>query len=623
MGRALKRTGRGKQQSNSVQEYLDLISLQKQQFEQMRSNYTQQNSQLAKSNSMLMIKVADLETKISELVQENVQLRSRVSVTELKFKERLNESFNLLEHDVLQRFDDVVNLFTVIREQQGLQECGIANKKSTLKRFKNTEYGISSPKVVEFNVPINKDNCNNHTESTNEVECSNQQLNDSSSIEINLEETQPLKKKRRKSSRRESLFIPSDFDFSNDSLENALKDFESPKPTDEDRRSIATGTINEEMNHDDIDNEHMNSQEAASMQKTQGLRTTELEEDEREEELDEEILDAEKDLRDDNQHDETANFTHSIIEYFIPEEEDESAEVSNTSKSKLEVYKDNKEKETTFVVATNLQDHSELISSKMPFVQIPLSSQSKIKHSMKPPRLNQRKIVVDEVMPQNGYNDSTRPRRTRGKAVDYKWPSLRAKMRRPTDKLVDATTVTDIHELQVTTNRRLRKSKGVGSARCEELNHSKSLHKEENSIDDNRNRNEAEVNEQEHIEEQIISENNEKNKIVLQLPPVLKERRINESPIRKPMVLKDITNKRYVNQKNKKVLSKKPIVGDISDENSYYIDESSKSSFRLSEDDLSVFDLIGGAKCSSMPKTHRARAKAERQGIKKVTPFKV
>ena len=45
--------------------------------------------------------------------------------------------------------------------------------------------------------------------------------------------------------------------------------------------------------------------------------------------------------------------------------------------------------------------------------------------------------MADEVLPSI---KPERPRRTRGKVVDYTLPSLRVKMRRPSEKLVDATT---------------------------------------------------------------------------------------------------------------------------------------------------------------------------------------
>lgn len=72
--------------------------------------------------------------------------------------------------------------------------------------------------------------------------------------------------------------------------------------------------------------------------------------------------------------------------------------------------------------------------------------------------------MIDEVMPTtcgttNELSDSSRSRRTRGRAINYALPSLRAKMRRPTEKLVDATTVTNIRDLQVITGRTKSSSK--------------------------------------------------------------------------------------------------------------------------------------------------------------------
>ena len=67
------------------------------------------------------------------------------------------------------------------------------------------------------------------------------------------------------------------------------------------------------------------------------------------------------------------------------------------------------------------------------------------------------------------------------------------------------------------------------------------------------------------------------------------------------MPLKDITNKSFTKSSKTRKLSKKAIIGDLGDENSYLFEDnvSSNSSFRLNEEDLSVFDLIGDVKVSS------------------------
>ena len=113
-------TSNPSEQLPQIQQFQDLIDLQKAQFENIKSSYIQQNSQLAKSNSSLMMKIADMEKKVSELVQENVVLRSKLSMSELKYKEKLNSQFQILEKGVYQRFEEVVHIFTTVKKKDCL-----------------------------------------------------------------------------------------------------------------------------------------------------------------------------------------------------------------------------------------------------------------------------------------------------------------------------------------------------------------------------------------------------------------------------------------------------------------------------------------------------------------------
>lgn len=590
MTRAPKKVGVGKLKAGCDQEYVNLINMQKQQFEQMKRNYTQQNTQLAKSNSLQMVKISDLESRISELVQENVQLRSRLSMTDVRSKERLNWCFGVLEQGVFQRFDEVLKIFSGLREEQGL---GKANGK-VLDRVSEQCEGnrMLSGKLVEFNIP--KGSLVGSTERWS-----------GDTIELSGDEVVPMRKKRRKSSRRESLFIPSDFDFSNESQENGVKDFGSPEKTRSPGDSVERDIISEEKTLA-LENENGCREDEEMLNKNNNMiedgPVSESAVFSLHDENNDQDDNASRKNQNDDQLDETGNFTHSIIEYFIPEERgsDEPEHSGNTSNSRIEVYRDASSCDSTS--KNGLESYHESTSLQPSFVQIPVLSQSKIKHSMKPPRSTPRKRVIDEGMPQNGYSNSTRQRRTRGKAVDYKWPSLRAKMRRPTAELVDATTVTDIHDLQVTTRRKLRKAKDAMDMTDNEQQLSSVSNENSNhEICDKR---------------PSLDFKDHATKDTLPIPVEAKE---TQSPRRKPMILKDITNKQPVIQKTKKLLSKRPIIDDINDENSYYHEESSKTSFRLNEDDFSVFDLISDIKSSKITKTHRAKARAEKYTSKKVS----
>ncbi|CDO91879.1 unnamed protein product [Kluyveromyces dobzhanskii CBS 2104] len=384
-------------------------------LEQQKSVYLSQNSQLAKYNSSLMMKITDMENKVSELVQENVSLRSRLSMSELRYREKINGVFQTLEEGFMERFMQINQLFDSVREGEGLQpgrndgdfrsilkhSNGISPKGVKTVGFKNTPNVV---KAYEMDDPILEDH-NEHS---------------GNSIELNEHEVQPLRKRRRKSSRRESLFIPADFEFNDEDPEVEL----NTAVIDEDEPLKTTVNHFEEEQQESTDNDVIE----ASTSPTSNIKSAVATE--------ENVVNTETAPIEDDSY----NFTTSVIEYSIPEESsihDHSHILMETSKPKIDVYDDREE----------LHIHTD---DTMNIIQCAIPSQSKIKHSMKYPR-TRLKGGRDDVMPHTDYekDDEKRERRTRGKAVNYKLPSLRAKMRRPTEKFVDATTVTDIHDLQV------------------------------------------------------------------------------------------------------------------------------------------------------------------------------
>lgn len=69
-----------------IQELQNLMDSQASKVEAIRASYSQQNTQLAKANSSLMMRLSELERKVGELVKENVSLRSTVSMGEFQYK---------------------------------------------------------------------------------------------------------------------------------------------------------------------------------------------------------------------------------------------------------------------------------------------------------------------------------------------------------------------------------------------------------------------------------------------------------------------------------------------------------------------------------------------------------
>ncbi|KAM3162214.1 Shugoshin [Lachancea thermotolerans] len=558
-----------------IQQFQDLIDLQKSEFETIRSGYTQQNAQLAKSNSSLMIKVREMDKSVSELIQENVLLRSKLSMKELQFKERLTCHIQVMEKGVLQRFEEILHMFASIRRREGLEpppenlmerSSFFSEPKSILKRNRASSGG-KNPRgsTIAFD------------ETENQVfspQADRQQENASTRTE---QIPSPPSKKRRKSSRRESLFHPSDFEFSDDE-ENA----------------------NSSPGMDAVDSPQLPSEPITSNENVE-LDTARVGMESQQEPVEE-----------------PCNLTNSLIDYSIPEEvpEGEQESFSADTSSKVSVYRDNRDILNTRSIAYS----TELSSERSPgnqgaakdsqhpsFIQNSTSSQKKVKHSMKS-RGGQKKMI-DEVMPTtcgttNELSDSSRSRRTRGRAINYALPSLRAKMRRPTEKLVDATTVTNIRDLQVITGRTKSSSKSRDGTPFYDENSVQNLPPQPSNMIPGsvyeKPKNVTPTSHEKTKEASILNDAQE---------PSANVESIN---VAKLNPLKDITNKAPAKPSNKtKKLFKKPIVGDLGDENSCSLDESSGShsaSFRVNEEDLSVFDLLDDLKTNKAPKTHRARA---------------
>ncbi|AJU08658.1 BMC_2a_G0049930.mRNA.1.CDS.1 [Saccharomyces cerevisiae] len=564
-----------------IQEFQNLMDLESQKVENIRQSYSRQNSLLAKDNSILKIKVNSLEKKISQLVQENVTLRSKTSISEAIYRERLSNQLQVIENGIIQRFDEIFYMFENVRKNENLPSSSL---RTMLKRTssRSRSCSLSSP-----------------TYSKSYTRLSNHENNLSHESSFNKDDGPDLepKAKKRKSSRRQSMFVST-----------------SLEPEDE------TGE-NEPMMENSSVEVLAESHESAQVEETIDALNPEEE-----------------------NSDSVSNFTNSIIEYSIPEENPTEPEHSS---SKLEIFNDSTNMLSTVpsnplplplpgpsaTLPTTTSDASTVYPSSSSSTNS--HPKTKIKHSMKPPRIELKKKVIDEVMPVSNMSSNseisfTRTRRTRGKAVDYTLPSLRAKMRRPSEKLVDATTVIDIHDLQV-------------SKRNRETSHKrKSL--SQDSIPDEPQLREVVVSKdygtpkgkktEDEIHEDTAhlmatSNNNSNNKNEKKLTS-------NNSP-KKSSPLLDITNKSENKKKSTrtKKLFKNAIVNNLSDENSttrpsksskgtsnnnnnYNNFDNNNSninnvnnksvSFRLNEDDLAVFDLFGNGKAvKHQPKTYRTK----------------
>lgn len=549
-----------------IQELQNLMDSQTSKVEAIRASYSQQNTQLAKANSSLMMRLSELERKVGELVKENVSLRSTVSMGEFHYKKRLSEQLDVLENGISHRVEEIFHMFDRVRMKENLSPEPSLSRfnelKSILRNRRTSGSSLDGRKSANSIQFMETDDQSVHTGSagSNETTESNDRQDDESS-----------RKKRRKSSRRESIFLPTDFDFPYHEPEPEPEPEKEPEP---EPRKVSDDVSEDEQLEPSIESHAANDVVA----------------------------------QDDNEGSDHAeasfNFTNSIIEYSIPEEvaPSTSAGTDQLSSSKIEVFRDEPEAVIT------LQKEREINDAAF----VPLSTQNKVKHSMRTPGARGRSKIVDEVMPttNNGSGacdiDFTRARRTRGKAIDYTLPSLRAKMRRPTEKFVDATTFTSIHELQVTNARKkdrrhqprrsnapITLKESVVDTPDNQIAKTQSKGKEETLAVS-----EATLPDQ---PKPLVAHKPEstmiKNKITFQDKPILK----------------DITNKPKANKTRK--LLKNAIINDICDTQPSAHDEtfdssgSNGSSFRLHEEDLSVFDLIGSNKVKPSNKTYRAKFK--------------
>ncbi|SCU77605.1 LADA_0A01288g1_1 [Lachancea dasiensis] len=574
----------------AIQQFQDLIDMQKEDFENIRVGLSQQNLQLARSNSGLMVKIREMDTSVSELIQENVGLRSKLSMKDSQLKQRLEETISTLERGVFQRMDEILHMFASVRQREGIEapaesllhrSAPFNEPRSILKRNRSSHPRSAETSHIGHRSSVATIAFN---ELQNEVFSPEHNSPTKSASEPRLS---PAPKKRRKSSRRESLFHPSDFEFS-DNSDHEESSAKAPEPT------AYIGTTAPPLGYHGSSNQ--NEVDVPTEADTFMSATPP-----------EPIEDV-------------CNFTNSLIEYSIPEEIPERAVensiVSDTS-SKLPVYHDSvqdTQTETTHILPDSLQNSIERAhvanpdSHKSSF-KSSMSSQEKVKHSMRS-RGSQKKMI-DEVMPTSTcgstseLSDTSRTRRTRGKAINYAQPSLRAKMRRPTEKLVDATTVTNFRDMQVEGNRRKSRSGSRdGTPFIEDSTKRDSAIPASHETTESENKNTEKKNDP---EPQKLA-----NPAKIDMNP---------PTIPKLNPLKDITNNAPAKSSMKtKKLFRKAIVGDLGSENSCSLEDSSgnrSTSFRVNEEDLSVFDLLDDLKTSSAPRTHRARAREREEAGKR------
>ncbi|KAG0671877.1 shugoshin [Maudiozyma exigua] len=531
------------------QELQDILDQESEKLIHLKNSYGQQNVAIAKENSLLKMKLNEMESKVSGLIQENVSVRSHITLTHSQYKKQLNDKLQKMENQLIERFQSILDLFQQVRVQEKLPiETHDHNN------------GLISNRLIDLpsSLPTSKESLGNSKESAPVITNASAQET-SSSPSMNSTSS----RKRRKSSRRQSMFVPSDFEFplDNDNVENRESE-QLQHPSDLLVREPGSPVISKES------------------------------------------------TKDDNEGD----FTNSIIDYSIPEEKDTRPHPTTPLLQKGSLVNSKNKSTTNNTVLSSMQTTSSIPSSSSSVAKLDifrdddddttensiqtLKENIIVKHSIKPPRIKSKKRkIVDERMPVSNYpeiNPSTR--RTRGKTVNYTLPSLRSKMRRPTEKLVDATTTINIKDLQVNNRRRRTRSsnmkKTVSSGHVNPLiDHNETENEPTSKVITEKSNEISQLSSPSHIKEVIDT----------------KRKKLALTKSSSPLVEKDINRKRPTSQKKK--LFKQAIVNDLNDDiNDSGMNSSSRAnksvSFRLNDEDLSVFDLIP-AKVNTTPKTYK------------------
>ena len=88
--------------------------------EQLKRKYSVQNQTLAKNNSIMLSKLSSMETRLSELISENVSIRRQKSLKEGAIKDTLHKKLLKIEDRLYEKFDDIFQMFQDIRSLEDL-----------------------------------------------------------------------------------------------------------------------------------------------------------------------------------------------------------------------------------------------------------------------------------------------------------------------------------------------------------------------------------------------------------------------------------------------------------------------------------------------------------------------
>lgn len=376
--------------------------------DQFKQKILSQNRALAKKNSILMTKVADLEVKISDLIQQNIELRAINAKSEDQKRRWLEDKLNIIESGVSQRFEEMFQMFATIRSNESLSSSSI----NVSRVIENVSNENSSDKAVSFH-------------------------------DVKSPSKSNISERRRKSARRQSIYIaPPDSPHQNQYEANEFEkleipaEFDTPSVFQDERTGEYSGNLFDEPQ---INDTYIPEERESELEKVESYEHHEIEDATR---LSPIKFSSPK--RPDS-HPKFSVYTESD-EVETPTEEEMNLKiqklaadsVKSSSKRTQKVQEQRQESEGEEHVVQDLGHIIDFAEINDKAEEPLLHDIEKIKHTNSKKR--KQRSFKDENMPESISSDvlSTRKSRSRGKSVNYAEPSLRKKMRRESEQLTDA-----------------------------------------------------------------------------------------------------------------------------------------------------------------------------------------
>mmetsp|Transcript_4186 Transcript_4186/g.4116 ORF Transcript_4186/g.4116 Transcript_4186/m.4116 type:complete len:541 (-) Transcript_4186:1575-3197(-) len=91
-------------------------------IELIRKKYTLQNKSLAKNNSLMMLRISEMEAKVSDLINENMILRKRRTFKDAELKKQLEAKLEIVETGLIQKFGEIFEMLRDVRMSEGIAE---------------------------------------------------------------------------------------------------------------------------------------------------------------------------------------------------------------------------------------------------------------------------------------------------------------------------------------------------------------------------------------------------------------------------------------------------------------------------------------------------------------------